>query len=111
MTKTQKSPLPSKQEILDFIKESPGRVGKREISRAFRIKGANRIPFNRLLKEMKEEGLIASRRGEKRGERQRVTAESGLPTVAVVEITGPDADGELTGRPTVWHDEKPPPVI
>ena len=111
MTKTQKSPLPSKQEILDFIKESPGRVGKREISRAFRIKGANRIPFNRLLKEMKEEGLIASRRGEKRGERQRVTAESGLPTVAVIEITGPDADGELTGHPTVWHDEKPPPVI
>ncbi len=111
MTNIRKSPLPSKQDILDFIKENPSRVGKREIGRAFRIKGADRIPFKRLLKEMKEEGLINADREKPPGKEQRVTAESGLPPVAVIEIIGPDADGELTGRPTVWHDEKPPPVI
>ena len=111
MTKPQKPHLPSKQEILDFIKESPGRVGKREIGRAFRIKGADRIPLKHLLKEMKEKGLIGGGRGDHQREKQRITAESGLPPVAVIEIIGPDADGELTGRPTVWHDEGPPPVV
>jgi len=111
LTKLQNPRLPSKQKILDFIKESLGRVGKREIGRAFRIKGADRIPLKHLLKEMREEGLIGGGRGDDQREKQRVTAKSGLPLVAVIEITGPDADGKLMGRPTVWHDEGPPPVV
>ena len=43
--------LPSRDEILEFIKSSPGRVGKREIARAFGIKGAERLDLNRLLAE------------------------------------------------------------
>ncbi len=111
MAKIRKSPLPSKQEILDFIKESPGRVGKREISRAFRVKGADRIPLKQLLTEMKEEGLMGPGRSETQRKGRRVTTKSGLPPVAVIEIIGPDSDGELMGRPTVWHDERPPPLV
>jgi len=32
---TKKVPLPTKQQILEFVRESPTPVGKREIARAF----------------------------------------------------------------------------
>ena len=35
--------LPSKQEILDFLATATGEAGKREIARAFGVKGGDRI--------------------------------------------------------------------
>ena len=40
--KKKKAPLPTKQQILDFVRESPTPAGKREIARAFQITGADR---------------------------------------------------------------------
>jgi ribonuclease R len=37
------SPPPTREQILAFIRESPVPVGKREIARAFNIKGAERV--------------------------------------------------------------------
>ena len=40
--------LPSEAQILEFIAASPGKVGKREIARAFGVRGPDRMEFNRL---------------------------------------------------------------
>jgi hypothetical protein len=51
------SPFPTKQQVLAFINESTEPVGKREVARAFRIKGSNeRIRLKALLKELKQDG-------------------------------------------------------
>ena len=101
--------LPDKQKILEFIRESPGRVGRREIARAFSIKGAERIQLKSLLKELKEEGLIeAGRRYQGGAHRARPGT---LPAVAVLEVLGPDPDGEELARPLQWHGEGPPPRV
>jgi ribonuclease R len=72
--------LPSKPEILEFIKSSTEKVGKREIARAFGIRGDARRNLKDLLAEMSEDGtLTGSRKG---GVRKRGT----LPAVAVLEV-------------------------
>lgn len=99
--------LPSEAEVLDFIQSSPGTVGKREIARAFAIKGADKIALKQLLKRMAEEGKLARRQ-------RKLIDTSSLPPVAVLEITGIDSDGEAYGEPTEWDERsagKPPRVV
>lgn len=86
--------LPTRQQILDFIQESPTPVGKREIARAFRIKGALRNDLKALLREMEEDGALD------RGRKRRLAPKGALPEVAVIQATGQDFDGELLARPT-----------
>ena len=99
--------LPSREEILKFVSAAPHKVGKREITRAFGIKGGARIALKRLLEEMSEEGLLT-------GNRKEIRRKGGLPPVTVLEITGRDDDGDLVARPTVWNDaegERPQVLI
>ncbi len=98
--------LPSREEIRRFVEESPGRVGKREIARAFGISGGDRIALKRLLAEMAEEGEIA-RRG------KRLRSPGRLPKVFVLALTGRDEDGELIGEPVDWDadEDGPPPTV
>ena len=44
--------FPTKDDILDFLKQSPGKVSKREIAKAFHIRGDDRIRLKKLLKEL-----------------------------------------------------------
>ncbi len=107
MTKRrQKSaPFPSREDILRFIRESPTRVGRREIARAFRLGAGQRTLLKQVLRDMEEDGSLPAGRG-------RRAAQAGvLPAVAVVEITGTDMDGEVLARPLAWEDDAPPPVI
>ena len=53
--------LPSKDQILQFIQTSPTPAGKREIAKAFGIKGNEKIALKKLLRDM----------AEKMGERMR----------------------------------------
>ena len=46
--------LPSKDEIRQWISENPGLSAKRDIAKAFGIKGAARIDLKRLLKALGE---------------------------------------------------------
>ena len=52
------SKIPSKKQILDWIKENPKKSNKREISKAFGIKGSMRIELKRLFNELAHEGKI-----------------------------------------------------
>jgi ribonuclease R len=97
------APFPSKEQVLAFINESSEPVGKREIARAFRIKGNDRIRLKALLKELKQEGQL-----EKQPQR-RLAAPGRLPNVMVVEVAEMDEDGELLARPTVWDEDRGPP--
>ena len=97
--------LPTKDDILEFINQSGFDTGKREIARAFGVKGADRIELKRLLREMADEGLI--RRG-----RKRISKSGALPSVTVIEIVTRDDDGELIALPARWDEEDiPPPRI
>ncbi len=102
---TARPSLPTKEEILAFIRESPGPVGKREIARAFRLRGTDRAEIKRLLKELADEGLVDRGRGRK------LRRPGEMPEVAVIEVSAIDADGELLARPVVWRAEAPPPTI
>ena len=54
------APFPSREQIVAFIRESPGEVGKREIARAFRLDGDQRVALKRILKELEADGTLAS---------------------------------------------------
>jgi ribonuclease R len=97
-------PLPSKDEIRAFIAESPTSVGKREIARAFGIRGADRIPLKAMIKELKAEGGVGQ-------ERRKLSVGGRLPEVAVVVISGTDEDGEVLARPHAWPETAPAPTI
>ncbi len=94
--------LPSKQDILDFLATATGEAGKREIARAFGIKGGDRIALKALLRDMTDDGLIA-------GSRRKLTRPGVLPPVTVLEIAGRDADGEFIAKPASWDEENGPP--
>jgi ribonuclease R len=99
------APLPSKEQLLEFIRESPGRVGKREIARAFQVRGDDRTLLNQMLKELAAEGAI------ERGHRRSIAPAGALPSVTVIEIAEIDVDGELMARPLNWRGEDAPPRI
>ncbi|MDA1153366.1 MAG: ribonuclease R [Proteobacteria bacterium] len=96
--------IPSKSEILAFIADNPTQTAKRDIARAFGIKGAARIDLKRTLKELEEAGKLTKRRSSYRD------AED-LPPVAVLEILAPDADGDLFARPLEWTGQGPEPRV
>ncbi|MEZ5885768.1 MAG: ribonuclease R [Paracoccaceae bacterium] len=96
--------LPSKAEILAWIAENPGETGKRDIARAFGIKGAQRVELKRLLTELEAEGRLEKRRRSYRDP-------DALPPVAVLTVLPPDAAGDLFARPLDWQGEGAAPVI
>ena len=96
--------LPSRQQILDWVAQHPDATAKRDIAKAFGIKGAERIELKRLLKELEAEGALERRR------RHYHDAEA-LPAVSVIQILSPDADGDLFAKPVEWPGEGPMPRI
>ncbi len=97
--------IPSVDELLAYIAENPGATDQRDIARAFGIKGAARRDLTRALHDLAEAGHIdPPRRGRPRhGGR--------MPPVALLRITGPDADGDLFARPMEWRGDGPEPRI
>ncbi len=90
--------LPSRADILRFIAGAETKVGKREIARAFNIKGSARIGLKKLLAELAHDGSIV-------GNRKSVRRKDRLSNVAVMEIVARDDDGELIAEPVSWPDD------
>ena len=110
-------PLPSREDVLAFIarekevavrlgKAVPAKIGKREIARAFGIKGSDRIGLKSLLKDLEAEGTVTRRR-------KTLHKSGALPTMVLADITGRDADGDLVAQPVEWDEtaDGPPPKI
>lgn len=96
--------LPTREELLAWIAGNPGLASKRDIARAFGLKGADRVELKRLLRELAEEGQIEKKRRSYRDPER-------LPPVAVLEVTGPDSQGDLWARPLDWTGEGTRPHI
>jgi ribonuclease R len=96
---------PSKEDILKYIHENPDRSGKREIAKAFSLKGDDRVWLKDMLRDLQDEGLLNK-------ERKRLTRAGSLPHVSVLEIYSRDADGGLLARPSEWNERfGEPPVV
>jgi ribonuclease R len=90
--------MPSKEELLAFIGQQPGKVGTGEIARAYGLKNADRATLKTMLRELRNDGLIESR-GKTHGHA------GSLPNVVVADVTGRDSDGELIATPAEWDEE------
>ena len=90
--------VPDRQTLLRFIADHPERSTKRDIAKAFGLKGAARIELKAALKELEAEGLIERKR-------KTLTRPGSLPSVVLADITTRDADGGLIARPAEWGDE------
>ncbi len=98
--------LPSKEQILEFIQTSDTPAGKREIAKAFGLKGQEKIALKKRLKDMAEEGLID-------GKRTAYHRMGGVPKVTVLKIVAIE-DGEPVAEPENWapdNKEKPPRLM
>lgn len=98
------SRIPTKSEILDWISSNPTLTAKRDIAKAFGIKGAARIDLKRMLKELEAEGHLEKRK-------KTYQDPDRLPPVSVLQVEGPDDDGDLFARPMEWQGEGVEPKI
>jgi len=100
------SRLPSKEELIAFIRERSGKVSAREIARAFGAKNMDRAAINRMLRELTDAGEIDR-------QRKRLHHAGTMPPVVLADVTGRDSDGELLAKPTEWDEAAngQPPVI
>jgi ribonuclease R len=106
------SALPSRDELIAFIggeklpegAKTPARLGKREIARAFGVKGGAKADLKLMLKELENEGAIT--RGRKTFHRQ-----GRLPTMVVAEVVARDRDGDMIAKPAEWSEAGEAPRI
>ena len=102
-TKQRIAGLPSREDILQFIQTEPGNVGKREIAKAFGLKGQEKVALKKRLRDMAEEGLID-------GRKTAFHRMSGLPKVTVLRVVDIE-DGHAFAEPEQWDEDgagKPP---
>ncbi len=95
---------PTKAEIRDWISDNPTKSSKREIARAFGIKGSDRIDLKRQLKELESAGHLEKRRKAYRDPDK-------LPPVSVLVVLEPDGDGDLFAQPAEWRSQGAEPRI
>jgi ribonuclease R len=104
--------MPSREDILAFIAREreaaaqagaalPDKIGKREIARAFGIRGDDKILLKKILKELELEGEIQrSRKG--------LHEKGALPQIVLADITSRDRDGDLIAVPVEWEEDLGP---
>ncbi|HUO54045.1 MAG TPA: ribonuclease R [Rhodoblastus sp.] len=104
--------MPTREDILAFIAREraalgeagaaiPEKIGKREIARAFGIRGDDKILLKKILKELEIEGEIKrSRKG--------LHEKGALPQIVLADILSRDRDGDLIASPAEWEEELGP---
>ncbi|MBQ9089723.1 MAG: ribonuclease R [Alphaproteobacteria bacterium] len=107
MTK-QKSTVPDMSELTAFLNAQSGSISKRQLARAFKIKGDGRTILRHMLKDLQKNGLIERDHTSKN---YRILMSGRLPEHCQVEITGQDSMGDLLGRPYQWTAQETPPQI
>ncbi len=103
---TKKQTPPSMEDVLEYLKAQSTPVTKRDVARAFHIKGNDRIHLKKILKDLKEKNEIQGGSGGR-----KIGLTDALPERVVVEITGLDSMGDLLARPLEWPADKPMPQI
>ncbi len=97
--------LPDKAALAAFLAENPTVTTRRDIARAFGLRGTGvKAELKRLLRELEDDGTLTRKA-------RRVHLADRLPPVAIVEVTGPDAQGDLYAQPAEWDSDGAPPRI
>ncbi|BAI97132.1 ribonuclease R [Sphingobium sp. TA15] len=100
-TKVRPAGFPTREQVMDFIATSDQPAGKREIAKAFGLKGQEKIALKALLKDMADEGLIDI------GPARAFHKMGGVPKVTVLRIVDVD-DTTLIATPERWEAEGQP---
>ena len=97
---------PSREDILRFVNENPDRAGKRDIAKAFSLKGGDRIWLKDMLRGMQDDGQLKK-------SRKRLIRPGALPHVVVLEVFSRDPDGGLLARAVerAGEDDENNPVV
>jgi len=101
--KNKASSLPSKADLLAFIGSQRGKVGVREIARAFNLKNNLRVELKAMLRELAEEGAVEKRH-------KKLHHPGALPSTILADVTARDRDGDLIATPDEWDEEKSGPA-
>ncbi|PNG27859.1 ribonuclease R [Methylocella silvestris] len=101
---------PTREEIIAFIAREreaqsgegeaarrPAKISKREIARAFDIKGADRIALKQMLKELEQDGAIERRR-------KGLHRAGLLPSTVLADFYTRDRDGDFLAAPVDWDE-------
>ena len=96
--------IPTKDQIRQWISDNPGLMAKRDIAKAFGIKGDGKIELKRLLKELESDGALVRKRKSYREANK-------LPPVSILTMLAPDSQGDLFAAPTEWTGDDPAPRI
>ncbi len=91
--------VPPREVLLEFIADNPDRATKREIAKAFGLKGESRVELKDVLRDLEDEGLLQK-------SRKALTRPGALPPMTVLDITTRDKDGDLIGRPAEWMEDQ-----
>jgi ribonuclease R len=83
---------------------APARVSKRDIARAFGVKGEAKAGLKLLIKDLQAEGAVP------RG-RKALSVQGRLPSLVVADIAELARDGELIAKPVEWTGDTTPPRI
>jgi ribonuclease R len=89
-----------------FVAGATSKISKREIARAFNVRGEDRSRLKDLLKDLEAEGVIG-----RHGKRIHRTGQ--LPAVVLADIRSRDRDGDVVAVPAEWDQEAngPAPAI
>jgi ribonuclease R len=97
--KKQTADFPTMKELVEFLNQSEQSSSKRQIAKAFGIKGEEkRVQLKKALKELKEKGVVESKGG-------RLFASGSFGDRCRVEITGQDSKGRFIGRPVEGQEK------
>jgi ribonuclease R len=102
--------LPDRDQLLRHIEDN-GPGNRRDLARALGVKGRDRTALKRMVRELERDGALPDAPRASPAPRRR--EDGGLPSVAVLEVTGIAADGELLARPlnTAGQAESPDIVV
>jgi ribonuclease R len=89
--------LPTKADILAFIAAQKGKVGTREIARAFGLKNAMRAELKRMLRELGDEGAVEKKHN-------KLHHPGALPSTVLADVTARDRDGDMIATPDEWDE-------
>jgi ribonuclease R len=90
--------VPPREILLEFIQDNPDKANKREIAKAFGLKGDTRVELKAALRALEDDGLLEK-------SRKSLMRPGALPPVTVLDITTRDSTGELIGRPAEWPED------
>lgn len=90
--------FPHIDEVFKFISNSDLPLTKREIARAFDVKGDNRKVLKEYLRVLEADGKIV------KGDKQAYSVPNSLASVVMIQITDVDSDGDIFAKPVEWDE-------